>query len=167
MENKLYRSRTDRMIFGVCGGLGKYLGIDSTIMRILFVLLAFAGGAGIIAYIVMAIIVPLEESKKTTPQGVVEENVQDIKETATRLGTEIRDTFAAPGKTSSETKTDDIIQIQARRRNALGIIIIFIGVVCLLGALNIFHGFNWWGVIVSLILLAVGILMIIGLRRKP
>jgi phage shock protein C len=41
MENKLYRSRKDRMLFGVCGGLGKFFGIDSTIMRIVFVLLGF------------------------------------------------------------------------------------------------------------------------------
>ena len=38
--NKLYRSRTDRMLFGVCGGLGKYLNIDSTVIRIVAVLLA-------------------------------------------------------------------------------------------------------------------------------
>ena len=43
MENKLYRSRKDRMILGVCGGLGKFFGIDSTIIRIVFVLLAFTG----------------------------------------------------------------------------------------------------------------------------
>ena len=101
MENKLYRSRKDRMLFGVCGGLGKFFGIDPTIIRIIFVLLAFVG-FGILAYIVMAIIVPLEESQKTTPQGIVEENVTEIKETATKLGSDIRDTFAGKGKESEE-----------------------------------------------------------------
>ena len=160
MENKLYRSRADRMLFGVCGGLGKYLGIDSTIIRIIFVLLGFCG-VGILAYIVMAFIVPLEESKKTTPQGIVQENVEDIKETATKLGYEIRDTFAGKGKASEEA-----VEVQTRRRNALGIIIIVVGVICLLGALNIFHWFDWWGGIGAVVLIALGALLIVGLRRR-
>ncbi len=54
--NKLYRSRTDRMLFGVCGGLGRYLNVDPTIIRIVAVLLVFCGGIGILAYLIMAII---------------------------------------------------------------------------------------------------------------
>jgi phage shock protein C len=160
MENRLYRSRTDRMLFGVCGGLGKYLGIDPTIIRIIFVLLAFCG-VGILAYIVMAFIVPLEESKKTTPHGIVEENVQDIKETTTKLGYEIRDTLTDKSEESAEAT-----KLQARRRNALGIIIVIVGVICLLGALNIFHWINWWGSIGAVVLIALGVLLIVGLRRK-
>jgi len=48
---RLYRSRDDNVIAGVCGGLGEYFGIDSTLVRIAFVLLVFAGGLGILAYI--------------------------------------------------------------------------------------------------------------------
>lgn len=57
---RLYRSRKDRMIGGVCGGLGAYLDIDPTVIRLLFVLLAFAGGPGLLAYLVMLILVPEE-----------------------------------------------------------------------------------------------------------
>lgn len=57
---RLYRSRKDRMIGGVCGGLGAYLDIDPTMIRLLFVLLAFAGGPGLLAYLVMLILVPEE-----------------------------------------------------------------------------------------------------------
>jgi phage shock protein PspC (stress-responsive transcriptional regulator) len=60
MEKKLYRSRTDRKLVGVCGGLGKYFDIDSTIVRIVFVLLLFCGSLGFWLYIAMAIIVPEE-----------------------------------------------------------------------------------------------------------
>ena len=56
--NRLYRSRDDRMIGGVAAGLGEFLGIDPTIIRLLFVVIAFAGGGGIIAYIVMMLVVP-------------------------------------------------------------------------------------------------------------
>ncbi len=60
MEKKLYRSRTDRKLVGVCGGLGQYFDIDSTIVRIVFVALLFCGTLGFWLYIAMAIIVPEE-----------------------------------------------------------------------------------------------------------
>lgn len=63
IPDKLYRSSTDSKIFGVCGGLGEYFGIDSTIIRILFIVGAFlSSGIVVIGYIIMAIVVP-----KTTP----------------------------------------------------------------------------------------------------
>lgn len=57
---RLYRSRTDRMICGVCGGLAKYLDVDPTIIRVLAVVSVFITGFSILAYIIVAIIVPLE-----------------------------------------------------------------------------------------------------------
>ena len=58
---RLYRSRFDRKLFGVCGGLGAHFGVDPTIVRVLFVISAFASfGLTIFAYILMAIIVPDE-----------------------------------------------------------------------------------------------------------
>jgi len=61
---KLYRSKTDRKLAGVCGGLADYTGIDATIWRIIFVVLALPGGApGIIPYVVMWIVVP-EQGKQ-------------------------------------------------------------------------------------------------------
>jgi len=60
-RSRLYRSRLERKFFGVCGGLGVHFGIDPTIVRILFVLSAFASfGLTIFAYILMAIVVPDE-----------------------------------------------------------------------------------------------------------
>ena len=57
---KLYRSRKEKIIAGVCGGLAQYFGIDPSIVRIIFILLFFAGGAAFLAYIILWIIVPLE-----------------------------------------------------------------------------------------------------------
>jgi len=57
-ERKLYRSKTDRRIAGVCGGLAEYFNIDSTIVRLLFVLgLIFVGGT-FWAYIIMMLVIP-------------------------------------------------------------------------------------------------------------
>ena len=60
MNNKLLtRSVKDRMFAGVCGGLGDYLGMDPTVVRLIFVLLFFVTGPGVmLAYLIMAQIVP-------------------------------------------------------------------------------------------------------------
>lgn len=60
---KLYLSNTDKKLGGVCGGLGKYLGVDPTIIRILFVIFTLCFGSGILIYLVMWLIVPREPEK--------------------------------------------------------------------------------------------------------
>lgn len=61
MERRtLYRSRIDRMLAGVCGGLGEYFQLDPTLIRLVFVLLAAFTGVGVLAYIVLWIVVPEE-----------------------------------------------------------------------------------------------------------
>ncbi len=57
---KLYRSRTDRKVAGVAGGLAQYLNVDPTLIRALFVALAVLGGSGLILYLAMWILVPEE-----------------------------------------------------------------------------------------------------------
>ena len=59
----LYRSRSDSLVAGVCGGLAEYAEMDSTVMRLLVALAILASGivAGVIAYIVMAVVVPIKE----------------------------------------------------------------------------------------------------------
>lgn len=60
---RLYRSLTNRMIGGVCGGIAEYFGIDPTIVRILFVVAVFAGGSGLLAYIIAWIVIPESEAE--------------------------------------------------------------------------------------------------------
>lgn len=160
MEKRLYRSRDDRMIAGVCGGVAKYFDMDPTIVRIIFVLLIFANGLGILAYIIMAIVVPLEGSKVSEPKEAIKENVEEIKETATELGHEIRSTF-----TGEETKPEEESKIHQRRRSLFGIILIVLGVLFLMGSLNLFPWFHW-GYLWPLILVAVGLIIIFSARRR-
>lgn len=63
---RLYRSRNDRMVGGVCGGLGRYFGIDPTLVRLAFAVIALAVGSGVLAYLLLWIIVP-EEPEQTPP----------------------------------------------------------------------------------------------------
>jgi phage shock protein C len=60
MQRKLYRSRTDSKLAGVCGGLGEFFGVDPTAIRLAFVLLAIFGGHSILLYLIMMLIVPAE-----------------------------------------------------------------------------------------------------------
>lgn len=69
MKKRLYKSATDKKIFGVCGGFGEYFNIDSTWVRLFFVILAFGCGGGIALYIAAAIAMPdasakIEEKKE-------------------------------------------------------------------------------------------------------
>ena len=52
MEKKLYRSSNDRMVGGVCGGIAEYFNIDSSLVRLLWVLFSLMGGSGLLAYII-------------------------------------------------------------------------------------------------------------------
>lgn len=57
---KLYRSKKNRMIAGVCGGLGDYFNIDPTLVRLLFVLIGLAVGGGFLLYLLLWLIMPEE-----------------------------------------------------------------------------------------------------------
>jgi len=60
MEKRLYRSQTDRMVGGVCGGLGKYFGVDPNLVRLAFAVLFAFGGGGLPLYLILWIVVPDE-----------------------------------------------------------------------------------------------------------
>ena len=58
MEKKLYKSETNKMLAGVCGGIAEYFNIDPKLVRLGWVVFCALGGSGLLAYIIMAIIVP-------------------------------------------------------------------------------------------------------------
>jgi phage shock protein C len=66
---RLYRSQTDKVIAGVCGGLAKYFSIDPALMRLAFVVFALAGGASVLLYIVLWIAVPVGEGTPAVALG--------------------------------------------------------------------------------------------------
>ena len=160
MEKRLYRSQSDRMIWGVCGGLAKYFDIDPTIVRIIAVLTIFLGSFGIWAYIILAIVVPLEGSKTAEPKETIKENVEEMKETAGELGREIRSTLEG-----EEGESEEVAKVRHRRRNLFGIILVVVGILFLLGSFDLFWWFRWsnlW----PLSLVAIGVLIILSTRRR-
>lgn len=75
-KKRLYRSRKERRIAGVCGGIAEYLAVDASLVRILWVLLAFAGGPGVLLYIIMAAVLPEEpEFVQTTAEKAKNDEV--------------------------------------------------------------------------------------------
>lgn len=160
MKKRLYRSRSDRMIWGVCGGLAEYFDIDPTIVRIIAVLSIFLNGMGILAYIILAIVVPMESSEAATPKDVIKENVEEMKQAASQLGQEIRSTFVKKKGVSEETA-------KARRRsyNILGLTLVVVGILFLLASFDLFFWLRW-AYLWPLILVAIGLLIIVSARRK-
>lgn len=79
---KLYRSRKERIIAGVCGGLGEYFGIDPTLFRLLFIVAALFGGPGLIAYLLFLIIVPEEPVEQSVTSVETTEDETQEEETS-------------------------------------------------------------------------------------
>lgn len=74
MNKRLYRSHKEKMIGGVCGGIAEYFDIDPVLIRILFVVAVFAGGSGILAYIICWIIIP--DQPYSTPVSPTTDSTQ-------------------------------------------------------------------------------------------
>lgn len=66
-EKRLYKDRTNQMLGGVCAGIGNYLGIDPTLVRLAWIALGMIGGSGILAYIIAAIVIPEEPTITQLP----------------------------------------------------------------------------------------------------
>ncbi|MBR1640033.1 MAG: PspC domain-containing protein [Treponema sp.] len=79
MSKKLYKSRKNKMIDGVCGGLADFFSIDATIIRLIFALAVILKGAGILLYIIACIIIPREPDDGSSDSNEADENVENLK----------------------------------------------------------------------------------------
>ncbi|MCO5251379.1 MAG: PspC domain-containing protein [Candidatus Kapabacteria bacterium] len=133
MGKKLYKSRRSKMIGGVAGGLGDYFDIDPVIIRVLFIMTAFAWGVSVIAYIILWIVLP------ENPDEV--ENFYDF----------VND----PNKDMNMDNYADIDDSKQKkdRKVIAGAFLIILGAVILLDKLNVWDSFSY---IWPLILVAIG-----------
>ncbi len=123
MNTKLYRSRNDKMIGGVCGGLGQYLGIDSIFVRLFFVLLALGDGIGVFIYVVLWLVVPREgRAGEMATEETIRAGAGEIAERARTLGNDLRQAVHRPNPQAGLI---------------VGVALIVLGVVFLLQSLNI------------------------------
>lgn len=160
MTRRVYRSKDDRVIAGVCGGLAKYFDIDPVIVRIIAVLSVFASGLGLLAYLIFWLVVPLEESEAAKPGDTVKANVEEMKDAANELGQDLR---AALGE--GDADPEQRARLRSRHLGWIGIAIIAVGVLILLSNLNIFWWFHW-GILWPIPVIAIGVLVVVAARRK-
>jgi len=76
---KIFRSTEDSIIAGVCGGVAEYFQIDSSLVRIIFVLLAFGGGSGVLIYIIMWLIIPIKGEKMKEVKTEIKKEIEIVK----------------------------------------------------------------------------------------
>ena len=131
------------MIWGVCSGLADYFEMDPTVVRLIAVLSAFLGGFVILAYLIFAIVIPLEPSKDVT---INEMDKQDV------IGPE------GSGK-------EDTSEAQYRKGMTSGMILVLVGVLFLAGVVNLFWWFHWGG-FWAFALVLIGVLIILANRRR-
>ena len=139
MTKRLYRSSTDVVLGGVCGGLGDYVGIDPVLIRLLFVFLAVVNGFGVMLYLILWIILPEKERIGESPEDVIRENIGSLRDKAERLGDEIRSSVAGAHVNLPVDGTDQR-EIYSRRTSAAGALLAGIGILILLRNLGLF----WW-----------------------
>jgi phage shock protein C len=77
-EERLTRSKSDKMIAGICGGLAAYVGIDSVLVRALFFILILASGIGFPIYLILWFIMPSEESVGRPNAEVIQTNIEEM-----------------------------------------------------------------------------------------
>ena len=158
---KLYRSRQDRVIAGICGGLGEYFNIDSAIFRILFLILTFGGGFGLLLYIILILLIPnrptdfVEESNESK-DNVSEFNKAEIKEKAKEFGQQMKENVQ---KFVTEMKEMRSNHDHNRFRNILGVFIVTLGVFLL--ANNMLpHGWVRWDLFWPVVIIVLGIIIV-------
>jgi len=160
LNKRLYRSKQDRILLGVCGGLGEYFNVDPVIIRIIAVLLLIPGVFPvIIAYLVMAIVIPEEGAVVNTPSEAVRKNIDDIKETAEKLGQDIQQTLVPGQKAGNQPENRTS---QNRILFLIGVIVISTGIIILLATV-----LGWlWRYLWPLCLIVAGLLIIFFSRRR-
>jgi len=153
---RLYRSSTQRMLSGVCGGLGEYFNIDPTLVRIVYILVTIATGVllGIGLYIVLWLIVPSEASVGKSIRESMRENVDEMAQSARDISSEVQATLR-------RTPTEGAHRIE--RAALAGLILVAIGVLFLLANLDLL-GWLRWARFWPLILIVIGLLLL--LRRR-
>jgi phage shock protein C len=167
-KERLYRSRKEKIIGGVCGGLAEYFDVDPVIIRIIFVLLGLFKGIGLIVYFIMLIIVPFRPSTKDkfsnmeSSSGNDEPEVTDAEVEDAEIIDETEESennsstnFASSNKTTPPARYDS--------KSILGISLVVIGAVLLLDKIFPVLTFK---ILVPVVLIIVGIYFLIDNKKK-
>ena len=137
----LYRSETNKVIAGVCGGLGEFFNVDPLIIRIIFILATVFGGSGLLVYLILWVLMPNPSQASTSPKDHIKENVEEIRQTAKNFASDIR------------TRRDQ------NSKQWLGIILLILGLIFLLQNFG-FNDYINFGRLWPIFLVLVGLLLL-------
>ncbi|HKY50380.1 MAG TPA: PspC domain-containing protein [Candidatus Limnocylindria bacterium] len=155
MPGRLERSTTNKVWSGVCGGIGEYLQVDPTLVRVFFVIgTIITGGLGLLAYIVLIVLMPLPGQ---APPFVKQSGAS----TTTVEGAASGD----PTATAPVLPAPEDPEAAERRRNAIGLVLIALGAIFLLSNVGVFRIVRWdlaW----PLVLIAIGALLLAQRVRR-
>lgn len=153
MERKLYRSKENKMIAGVCGGLAEYLNVDPTIVRVITALIGFLYGTGILIYIIAAILIPQRQGYSS-----------DFYSSETHESGNHEQSFDSDFGHSDFGHAKEPLGMDPQKRNyILGGALVLFGLAFLLRAF-----FHWldFKTIISVALIVIGAIVITNGRRR-
>jgi phage shock protein C len=148
MSGRLERSRANRVISGVCGGIAEYLDIDATFVRVVMVILAFPFGIGILVYFVLLFLMPNPGDATPFVRSAQPDQPADPANPVTPAAPRVVDPM-----------------VVERRRNGIGLLLIAVGVVFLLGNVGAFR-FIDWRYIWPLVVIALGVYLVAQRSRQ-
>jgi len=143
MVTRLTKSKTDKIIDGVCGGLAEYFGIDSTIVRLVFIVLIFLNGFGLLLYVILMVIMPKAEQAGQPLKETIQENVQETGERVKEAGEALGQSFTGITK-----------EKHTNRAAWFGIFLVLLGIFFLLENLHLIGWINrdlLWPIIIILV----------------
>jgi len=146
-QRSLTRVRAGKMLFGVAGGVARYLEVDPVIIRVVFVVTGFMGW-GVIAYLALAILMPVEDVSPASPPESIRQNIQAM----------ATDAAEAVSKAQKEAVR---LGLNQRRATALGLVFVGIGAFILASNLG-WLGFALWATYWPLVLIGIGVWLLIS-----
>lgn len=142
-NTKLYRSEKDRVVGGVCAGLGDFFQVDPTIIRLIFVLITIFGGGGVILYIILWLIIPSEGSSSTITKENISKNADEMKDKAKQFAKEFK-----------------IDHRSGNSKQLLGIVILVFGLLLLMGNFGFFNMSSFGKYLPAILLIIFGALIL-------
>jgi phage shock protein C len=162
-DHRLYRARQDRMLFGVCAGLGDYFEVDPELIRLGFVLITLAGGAGVLAYIILALVLPEQDAASVSGREGLRRNLSSLRDDAGQIAGDVRAGLSgSPAEASADESVPTVTARRRRNQELGGLVLIGLGLLFIASNLGWFAWMNWhlfW----PLILIVIGVAVL--LRR--
>jgi len=150
---KLYRSKEDRVIAGVCGGLGDYFKVDPIFVRLIFIFLALLDGLGVLFYVIFIFVIP--------KQG---EGSIDMKQTKEKIEEFGKDVTAHAKDVVNKVEKESKGWMQDKRK-VVGVMIVLVGLFALLNKF-LFVGWFQWDIFWRVALIIVGLYIVIKSTKK-